>query len=139
MHTVEYQFQINWGDTDAAGIVFYPNFYKWMDQASHHFFSVIGYPSSHLFVEEKIGLPLLEAQCKFYSPLFFDESVTIQTRIEEIKEKVFTLKHRFLREEQAVAEGYEIRAWAFLGGEKPKAHPIPEPIRQKMNDFKEFA
>lgn len=137
MRTVDYQFQVNWGDTDAAGIVFYPNFYKWMDQASHHFFSAIGQPSSHLYAEEKIGLPLLEAHCRFYSPLFFEDRVMIQTGAEEIREKVFTLKHRFLREEQEVAEGYEIRAWAFLGGEKPKAHPIPEAIRQKMNECKE--
>ena len=34
---VDYSFKVRWGDTDAAGIVFYPNFYKWMDEATHEF------------------------------------------------------------------------------------------------------
>jgi acyl-CoA thioesterase FadM len=26
---------VEWGDTDAAGIVFYPNYYRWFDRAAH--------------------------------------------------------------------------------------------------------
>lgn len=29
---MEYRVKVHWGDTDAAGIVFYPNYYKWMDE-----------------------------------------------------------------------------------------------------------
>ena len=27
-----YLVQVDWGDCDPAGIVFYPNFYRWMDR-----------------------------------------------------------------------------------------------------------
>ena len=30
--------RIQWGDCDPAGIVFYPNFFRWMDAATWHFF-----------------------------------------------------------------------------------------------------
>ena len=29
---------VQFGDCDPAGIVFFPNFSRWMDAASHHFF-----------------------------------------------------------------------------------------------------
>ena len=31
---MDYRFKIRFGDTDAAGIVFYPNYYRWMDEAT---------------------------------------------------------------------------------------------------------
>jgi len=73
------------GQLTAAGIVFYPNFYKWMDQASHHFFAKIGFSSSKLMSEDKIGLPLLETSCKFHQPLVFEDQFVIKTSIDEIK------------------------------------------------------
>jgi acyl-CoA thioester hydrolase len=35
MKKFHYIFKVEWGDTDAAGIVYSPNDYKWMDQATH--------------------------------------------------------------------------------------------------------
>lgn len=127
----EYKFQVRWGDTDAAGIVYYPNFYKWMDEATHEYFNKIGYPSSKLYAEQQIGLPLLEAKCKFMSPLRFEEHVVVQSAVKELHNKVFKIQHVFVKGELTVAEGYEIRAWTSFK-EKAKAHPIPEDIRRKM-------
>ncbi|MCM3728071.1 acyl-CoA thioesterase [Neobacillus cucumis] len=127
----EYPFQVRWGDTDAAGIVFYPNFYKWMDDATHDFLAQIGYPSSKLFAEHQIGVPLLEANCVFKRPLLFEDQVIVQSFVEELRNKVFKIKHVFIKEDQIMAEGYEVRAWTSFEG-KPKAHPIPDFIREKM-------
>lgn len=127
----EYHFQVRWGDTDAAGIVFYPNFYKWMDEATHEFLAKIGCPSSRLYAEQQIGVPLLEAKCNFMFPLLFEDDVVIKSTVTEVKNKVFKIKHSFVKEEKTVAEGYEIRAWTSFKG-KAKAQPIPEDIRKKM-------
>ena len=127
----DYKFQVRWGDTDAAGIVFYPNFYKWMDEATHEYFSAIGSPSSKLYKEERIGLPLLEANCVFKSPLFFEDFVTVQSSVSELQNKVFKIQHVFLKDKTLVAEGFELRAWTSFDG-KAKAHPIPEKIRERM-------
>lgn len=134
MKQVEYKFSVEWGDTDAAGIVFYPNFYRWMDQATHRFLAYIGYPSSSLFYSEKIGVPLLESTCKFKTPLFFEDEVTIETTITEIKDKVFYFQHIFKRKNVTIAIGNEIRAWTSFKGEKPKAISIPDELCQVIVD-----
>jgi acyl-CoA thioester hydrolase len=134
---VEYLFRVRWGDTDAAGIVFYPNFYKWMDEATHEFLAYIGFPSSTLYVEQKVGVPLLEAHCQFKSPLLFEDRVIVRSQVVEIQNKVFKISHRFFKDEKMVAEGYEVRAWTSFK-QKPKAFPIPDTVREKMMPENEF-
>jgi acyl-CoA thioester hydrolase len=102
-----------------------------MDEATHVYFTAIGYPSSKLFAEHLVGTPLLEANCRFKSPLFFEDKVVVRSSVEELHNKVFKISHQFLVNERIVAEGYEMRAWTSFK-EKPKAQPIPEEIRKKM-------
>ncbi|MCL7748716.1 acyl-CoA thioesterase [Halalkalibacter alkaliphilus] len=129
MKTIEYTFEVKWGDTDAAAIVFYPNFYKWMNEASHHYFGQIGFKPSKLFAEEKVGMPLLEANCQFRTPLLFEDIVTVYSTITEIRNKVVFLEHIFKRDDMIVAIGKEVRAWTSFEG-TPKAIPVPAKLRE---------
>jgi 4-hydroxybenzoyl-CoA thioesterase len=128
---VEYSFKVRWGDTDAAGIVFYPNFYKWMDEATHEFLAAIGFSTTFLLTEHQTATPLLEANCQFKSPLLFEDEVILQSEVVEMKQKVFKISHKFFKGEKLVAEGYGVRAWTSFK-EKPKAYPIPDQVREKM-------
>ncbi|MGD8191459.1 acyl-CoA thioesterase [Brevibacillus ginsengisoli] len=128
-----YEYKVKWGDTDAAGIVFYPNFYKWMDQATSELFYQLGFPLSKYFVEQKIGLPLLETHCVFKSPALFEDSLQIVSKVEELREKVFRVNHEFYRGETLLASGYEVRAWTSFHQSKPKAVPIPEEVRKALS------
>jgi 4-hydroxybenzoyl-CoA thioesterase len=130
--TVQYRFQVRWGETDAAGIVFYPNFYGWMDEASHHYFTEIGYPTIKLFENKKIGLPLLEAKCVFKAPLMFGDQVTVASTISEVRDKVIILNHTFWKDGQTIAEGMEIRAWVELNSSELRAIPIPNEVREAI-------
>ncbi|MGE7544412.1 acyl-CoA thioesterase [Sporosarcina newyorkensis] len=132
MSGVTYELSVQWGDTDAAGIVYYPNYYKWMDQATHNFFKSIEFATSRLMKEEQIGLPLLETRCNFFQPLVFEDPFIISTTVIEIRDKVFQLSHRFYKESELVAEGSEVRAWTSFEGNKPKAVSIPGVVREKM-------
>ncbi|ARK29904.1 acyl-CoA thioesterase [Halalkalibacter krulwichiae] len=139
MNKIDYQFKVNFGDTDAAGIVFYPNYYRWMDQATHHFFTTLGFPTSTLIRDEKVGTPIIESKCNFKFPLFFDDEVTIESTMTEMKEKVFTIEHVFLKDGNKIAGGYEVRAWCDISGERPKAIAIPNEVRDAVEKMKLIA
>jgi 4-hydroxybenzoyl-CoA thioesterase len=134
---MEYKVKVHWGDTDPAGIVYYPNFYKWMDEATHELFSAIGHPTEELF-NANIAFPLLETHCQFKRPVFYNTELVVKTEIEFIKEKVFKLVHQFYCDGQMTGEGYEVRAWSSTAGERLKAVPIPQEIKDKLL-FKEGA
>ena len=128
----DYQLRVAFGDTDAAGIVFYPNFYVWMDRAAHEFLLAIGLDPVDLFENKKIAVPLLETHCSFRSPAKFHDIVRIRTTAVEGANKTFKLTHDFYRGETLLASGYEVRAWVYFGDGQFKAVPIPDEVRAKL-------
>lgn len=129
----EFTYIVHFGDTDAAGIVFYPNYYRWMDQATHNLFRANDLSIRSLQEEHNIITPLIEATCNFRQPLQYEDEVTLTSTIERVDNKVFYVTHRFTKNGTLIAEGKETRAWVQkLEGAAPKAVEIPDNIKAKM-------
>lgn len=126
-NTLEYC--VTFGETDRAGIVFYPNYYKWFDMATHAFFKSINMPTKELEATEQIILPLLEANCKFERPLTDDDELLIVTTVAEINTKTFKLTHEIFSNGLRTSHGYELRGWVKKEGNRLSAVPIPDSIR----------
>jgi acyl-CoA thioester hydrolase len=131
MRRNEFQLRVNWGDTDKAGIVFYPNYFKWFDLAGHQFFRSIGLPHSQL-EREQIILPLLDVRCSFEQPLYYDDIITIRTVVAEVNSKTIKLSHEVYRGERRTGYGYELRGWVEAKDGQLRAVPVPEHVRQLL-------
>ena len=107
---------VQFGDCDPAGIVFFPNFSRWMDAASLSFFMQCGVPPWRELVHSRgiVGTPLLEINTKFLVPVTYGESITIATWVEEWRAKVFVQKHRVTRDGELICEGREVRALSLI-------------------------
>ncbi|OMP66010.1 acyl-CoA thioesterase [Domibacillus epiphyticus] len=127
-----HRIKVVFGDTDAAGIVFYPNFYRWMDQAAHELIGAALLPVSKLQSERHIILPLLETFCQFKSPLFFEDIVEVHSEVVGMNQKVLKIEHVFKKGDHTAAAGYEVRAWTSTESGKPKAVPIPNDVRAAL-------
>ena len=66
---------MQFGDCDPAGIVFFPNFSRWMDAASLSFFMQCGVPPWRELVKTRgiVGTPLLEINTKFIKAVTYGE------------------------------------------------------------------
>ena len=108
-----YSVPVQFGDCDPAGIVFFPNFSRWMDAASLSFFMQCGVPPWRELVKTRgiVGTPLLEINTKFIKSVTYGETITITTHVEEWREKVFIQVHRVTRGETLICEGRETRAF----------------------------
>lgn len=129
MRSNELEVLVNWGDTDKAGIVYYPNFFKWFDIAGHQFFRSCDLAPASLEQERGIILPLLDVQCTFQKSLLYDDLITIRTEVEEINRKTIKLSHVVFRDGVQAAHGYELRGWVETSHEGIKAVLIPEDVR----------
>ena len=132
--TTVYDIKVQFGDCDPAGIVFFPNFSKWMDASSLHFFMECGVPPWRELIKTTgiVGTPLLEIHTKFMRPATYGETLQIHTSIEEWRDKVFIQKHVVRRGEDLLCEGLETRAFVIHPPGEPnriKAIPIPSDIR----------
>jgi len=129
-HTVAVQF----GDCDPAGIVFFPNFSRWMDAASLSFFMQCGVPPWRELVKTRgiVGTPLLEINTKFMKAVTYGETITVTTHVEEWREKVFVQVHSVMRGDELVCVGREVRAFVKRDENDPdrlRAIAVPEDIK----------
>ena len=132
--TIIYAVDVQFGDCDPAGIVFFPNFSKWMDASSLNFFMKCGVPPWRELVKTTgiIGTPLLEIHTKFVRPATYGETIQIHTSVEEWREKVFIHRHIVQRGDTVLCEGTEVRAFVIHPPEAPdriKSIPVPEDIK----------
>ena len=139
MKTTTYRVQVEFGDCDPAGIVFFPNFSRWMDAASLAFFMQCGLPPWRELVKTRgiVGTPLLEVHTKFLKAATYGEELVVSTHVESWQNKTFTQVHRVTRSragggEDLICEGREVRAFVQRDAADPdrlRAMPVPEDIR----------
>ncbi len=128
--------QVQFGDCDPAGIVFFPNFARWMDAASHHYFRECGVPSWSQIDEPAgfVGAPLVETRIHFFKPATYPDVLQVHTDVEIWRAKVFIQRHRVVRGATLVCEGHETRAFCTRDAKgHVKAVPVPEMIRALCN------
>ena len=132
--STHYRVRVEFGDCDPAGIVFYPNFQRWMDASSLSFFMQCGVPPWRELVKTRgiVGTPLLEISTRFVTAATYAEELDVETSIVDWRAKVFTHLHRVTRGETLICEGRETRAFVRRDGDNPdrlRAMPIPDDIR----------
>lgn len=132
--TIVYEVEVMFGDCDPAGIVFFPNFSKWMDASSLNFFVQNGVPPWRELVKTRgiVGTPLLEIHTQFKKPATYGERLQVHTSVIEWREKVFIHRHVVMRGNEVICEGTETRAFVVHPPEAPdriKAIAVPEDIK----------
>ena len=106
------RYVVNWGDCDAAGIIFYPKYFYWFDSTFNAWLRARGL--SQRCLESRFGgvTPLVDVGANFRSPVTYDDEVAIEARIADRQEKRFRIGYRVTSGDRLVAEGHEERAWA---------------------------
>ena len=78
--------EVEFSDTDMAGIMHFSNFFRYMEAAEHGFFRSLGF-SIHTSGPDPLGWPRVHADCDFKYPLRFEDSVEIRLLVREKRER----------------------------------------------------
>ena len=60
--------KVHWSDTDAAGVVWFPNFLRWFEDAEEELFASLGRSRQSLLDSHHFGMPRVEVHSKFRAP-----------------------------------------------------------------------
>lgn len=123
-----------WGETDAAGVAFYPNYFKWFDICAHELFRKAGLPLSELERKDGIIVPVLSASSDFHAALIYDDEFTITSAFSEFGKKTLRLSHVITRERDRLVttEGSELRGWGKKDKNGLHLVTIPDNVRKKL-------
>lgn len=129
-----YTRQVEFSDTDMAGIVHFANFFRFMEAAEHAFYLSLGLSVHTLVAGRVVSWPRVQAECRFRHPLRFEDLVEIHLLVREKKQKSIRYEFIFrkLNEEpvREIARGsITIVCAGKEGPDKPfKAMAMPEEI-----------
>lgn len=130
--TIIYTVHVEFGDCDPARIVWFPNFFRWIDAASRHFFIQCGVPPWHETARTMgmIGTPLVDTQASFLRTASYGDVLDIHTRITEWRSKSFVQSYQVMRGNEEIMRCTEVRIFAAdKQGGGIRAVPVPEQIR----------
>ena len=127
---------IMFSDCDTAQIVFYPNYFRWFDQATQRMFNEVDLKWSKMWPKyDMAGVPLVDVSAKFTGPAKMDEDIVLETWIDEWKGKIFIVRHDIIKDDKVIVEATEIRAWAIRDKDAAngiRAGVIPDEVKARF-------
>ena len=96
--------QVQFSETDMAGLMHFSNFFRFMETAEHGFYRSLGFSVANHSKHPRLGWPRVHAACDYKKPLHFEDMVEIHLLVVEKRTKAVRYQFRFrkLNEEPVV-------------------------------------
>lgn len=136
MFTHTTRVEVQFGDCDPAGIVYYPTYFRYCDNATAALFgAALGASKRNwLAAHGAAGIPMVETGATFLSPSTFGDMVDIHSEITELGRSSFGVLHAISRNGTAIAEAREKRVWVVRDAAGAiRSAPLPEDVRAALS------
>jgi 4-hydroxybenzoyl-CoA thioesterase len=128
--------EIEWGDCDPGGIVYFPRYYEYCDACTLALFARAGLPKPQMLKKYRIaGIPMVEQHATFFQPAEHPDVIVIETKIAEWGRASFKVQHKIFKSITLLAEIFEKRVWVKrIPGQRHrfKSHPIPNAVKSRF-------
>jgi acyl-CoA thioester hydrolase len=95
-----------YAETDQMGVVYYANYFVWMEVGRVEFCKARGFSYKQMEEQDGVLLAVAEARCRYSSPARFDEDVIVRTWIPEAGSRMITFAYEMRR----AADGSKVAA-----------------------------
>lgn len=119
-------------ETDAAGILFFGNYFKIAHDAYESFMTSIGFSLSWILDEAEFLILITHAESEYRQSLLLGESVTVEMHVESIGQSSFVLGYIITNESNnpvAILKTVHVAVKKDTGIKMP----LPEELRKKLN------
>lgn len=127
------QRQVEFADTDAAGMLHFAAFFRLMESVEHAFYRERGVPVS-AWLNRGLGLPRVLARCDYRRAVRAESVLEIEMALAERFAERLTFRFRFACRAELVATGTVTVACAGLSGPTIAAAPFPEDWMRRLFD-----
>lgn len=107
-HTVnETRLRVRYAETDQMGVVYHSNHLIWFEVGRVELMRQMGFSYRDMEREDGRFIAVVEATCRYRSPVFYDEEVLVRTEIKKVRESVIVFKYdlRRVQDGTLLAEG----------------------------------
>ena len=131
--------EIQFGDCDPAGIVYYPNYFRFFDNATAALISAALGMNKRAWLDEygSAGIPMVDTGARFLRPNRFGDSVEIRSAITELGRSSFSITHTISRDGDVTVETREKRVWTVRDGKGGiTSAALPDAVRLALENEK---
>jgi acyl-CoA thioester hydrolase len=111
-----FRLRVYYEDTDLAGIVYYANYFKFIERARSNALSAVGIDQLKLKAT-KMFFVVKKVEADFIAPAIFNDELLVTTELLEIKGARLNLRQIILRDDQIIFTS-EIKL-AFIFNDRP--------------------
>jgi acyl-CoA thioester hydrolase len=125
--------RVYYEDTDAAGIVYYANYLKFMERARTEWLRSHGLEPSRLARETGVVFVVTAVDARYRRPARLDDALEVETRISRIGRASLHMEQRVLRTDEVLCAAALRIGCLDSVGLKPRALPptlLPELRRE---------
>lgn len=99
-----YRHRVTFAETDAAGIVHFTNYLKWLEEAEQDFLRSIGVPLIYRDQDQVMGWPRIKVEAEYLRPAFFEDWIEIERVGLKVQASRLTYRFQVFREGQSTRE-----------------------------------
>lgn len=123
-----HEIRVIFGDTDQMGVVYYANYLRYFESARAAYWRDLG--RSYRDLEAwGVALPVVEAHCNYRRPAHYEDLLTVDVGISEVRGASLRFVYRVLRGTELIADGYTRHAVIGTDG-RPRA--LPAALREAI-------
>ena len=137
--------QVEFCETDAAGIVHFSSLIVYMEQAEHALLRSVGLsvaPSATSSRETQplppLSWPRVRVECDFVKPARFEDLLIVHVGIAAMGGKSITYESKITRESDTIAVGKIVSVCSRHSDEGLRSMEIPNAIRELLSPFTLF-
>ena len=125
----ETRLQTYWADCDAAGIVYYSHFFRFVEFAEEDLFRRCGRERHELLDENQVWLPRVESSARFLKPIYVGDAILVRLTVEFEGLKTIKCSFEVVNDESGnlLSEGYVKIVCVDRG--TFESTELPDPIR----------
>ncbi|MDO8788984.1 MAG: tol-pal system-associated acyl-CoA thioesterase [Sulfuritalea sp.] len=122
--------RVYYEDTDAAGIVYYANYFRFLERGRTELLRTLGYDQNAL-MKEGIAFAVRSANVEFLKSAKLDDLLTVETAIAALGRAQVTFAQRILRNKELLLDA-KIRV-ACIDPVRGKPIPMPRVLHQQLS------
>jgi acyl-CoA thioester hydrolase len=114
---VRTQLRVIYGDTDQMGVVYYANYLRFFEAGRNEFIRAKGLRYRDFEARHRLMLPVVEAGVRYQVPARYDDLVSVETSLSEMRRASARFDYRLVRDDgELLATGHTIHACVDLDG-----------------------
>ncbi len=127
----ETEVRVRYAETDQMGIVHHSNYPVWFEAGRSSLCRARGFSYREMEERDNALMVVAEVYCRYKSPAYYEDLLTIRTRVAEIRSRSIRFVYEIVRAEDnmLLAEGETLH---LVTDREKKVRKVPEIYREKL-------